>query len=152
MVGGRGAAVVSSLGLGEAGPGSRVAPRPRKTFDAVPTHPVWERMDMRSALARRDIAAVYKLLQRHGMSQRAIGGRVQQGQSEVSEILSGREVTSYRLLVRVAVGFGIPRGWLGLDYDEETVAILGGGWEAAIRDTGGDVQDWWAVCQSLGGR
>ena len=49
--------------------------------DRLASHPLWERQDMRSALARRDIGAVYRLLQRHGMSQRAIAKRTQQSQS-----------------------------------------------------------------------
>ena len=40
----------------------------------------------------------------------------------MSEILSGRDVTSYRLLVRISIGLGVPRGWLGLDYHDETFA------------------------------
>jgi tetratricopeptide (TPR) repeat protein len=39
-------------------------------------------------------------------------------QSEVSEIFKGRKVMSYDVLVRIAEGFGIPRGMMGLAYDE----------------------------------
>jgi hypothetical protein len=39
-------------------------------------------------------------------------------QSEVSEILSGRQVIAYDVLVRVAEGFGIPRGLMGLAYTQ----------------------------------
>jgi tetratricopeptide (TPR) repeat protein len=38
--------------------------------------------------------------------------------SEVSEILKGRQVMSYDVLVRIAEGLGIPRGLMGLAYDE----------------------------------
>jgi predicted XRE-type DNA-binding protein len=79
---------------------------------------VWQREDMRLALARRDIATVYRLLQRYGLSQRAIAALAGQSQSEVSEVIAGRRrVLSYELLVRIAVGLGVPRGWMGLAYD-----------------------------------
>ncbi|HEX6870767.1 MAG TPA: transcriptional regulator, partial [Micromonosporaceae bacterium] len=40
------------------------------------------------------------------------------------EILSGRQVVSYDLLVRIADGLGVPRGHLGLAYDDATAALL----------------------------
>jgi transcriptional regulator with XRE-family HTH domain len=72
---------------------------------------------MRAALAARDIAVVYRILQRHGISQRRIATLTEQSQSAVSEILAGRRVVSYDVLVRIAHGLGIPRGWMGLAYD-----------------------------------
>jgi transcriptional regulator with XRE-family HTH domain len=57
---------------------------------------------MRSALAVRDVAAVFRLLQKHGVSQRQIAALTGQSQSEISEILGGRRVVSYDLLVRIA--------------------------------------------------
>jgi antitoxin component HigA of HigAB toxin-antitoxin module len=75
---------------------------------------VWQHEDMHNALAVRDIATVYRLLQRYGASQRAIGERTGQSQSEISEILSGRRVTSYDVLVRIADGLGVPRDRMGL--------------------------------------
>jgi hypothetical protein len=90
---------------------------------------VWERKDMRLALAHRDVGAVYRLLQRFGVSQRAIAARTGQSQSEVSEIIAGRRVVSYYVLERIALGLGIPRGWMGLGYtDDVTVGVLSGGW------------------------
>ena len=47
---------------------------------------VWLRKDMRRYLAVRDIGSVYRLLQRLGVSQRAIAARTGQSQSEISEI------------------------------------------------------------------
>ena len=74
---------------------------------------------MRGLLAHRNITGVYRLLQRYGVSQRAIAARTGQAQSEVSDIANGRrQVASYDVLVRVAAGLGIPRGWMGLAYDE----------------------------------
>jgi plasmid maintenance system antidote protein VapI len=89
---------------------------------------VWQRTDMRRYLAARDIGSVYRLLQRFGVSQRAIAARTGQSQSEISEIIAGlRRVISYDLLVRIAIGLDIPRGWMGLAYDVDLAdAVLGG--------------------------
>ena len=69
---------------------------------------------MRAALADRDVAAIFCILRKGGMSQRQIAQLVKMSQSEVSEIFSGRRVQSYDVLVRVADGLGIPRGMMGL--------------------------------------
>lgn len=97
-------------------PGVNVPPvRARDHIDPK----VWQRKDMRSALAKRDMATVYRLLQRFGVSQRAIAARTGQSQSEISEIISGpRQVVSYDVLERIAIGLSIPRGWMGLAYDD----------------------------------
>ncbi|HLT10658.1 MAG TPA: helix-turn-helix transcriptional regulator, partial [Micromonosporaceae bacterium] len=86
---------------------------------------LWQRPDMRRALAERDIGTVFRLLQRVGVSQRRIAALTGQSQSEISEILAGRQVVSYDVLVRIADGLGVPRGQLGLAYDETTAAIVG---------------------------
>jgi transcriptional regulator with XRE-family HTH domain len=86
---------------------------------------LWKRTDMRTALATRDIARVFKLLQRVGVSQRRIAALTGQSQSEISEILGGRQVVSYDVLTRIADGLGVPRGSLGLAYDADTAALLG---------------------------
>ena len=93
--------------------------RPRRRDD-IPTA-VWERPDMRALLAAHDIAGVYRLLNSHGVSQRAIAARTGQSQSEVSEIIAGqRHVYAYNVLVRIADGLAIPRGWMGLAFDQST--------------------------------
>lgn len=74
---------------------------------------------LRDALACRDITRVYRILVREGVPQRTIAELVGQSQSEVSEILSGRQVQSYGVLLRICTGLGIPRGAMGLAYDEE---------------------------------
>lgn len=94
-------------------------------------HPVdpatWGTPGMREALAQRQIAKVYQLLTGAGISQRQIAGLTGQSQSEVSEILKGRQVRAYDVLVRIADGLGIPRGFMGLAYDEATeVAVVDG--------------------------
>ncbi|MPZ66031.1 MAG: helix-turn-helix domain-containing protein [Pseudonocardiaceae bacterium] len=69
---------------------------------------------MIAAAKARDIPAVYRLLTtEHGVAQRRIAALVGQSQSEVSEILSGRQVLSYDVLARIAEGLGAPRGLLG---------------------------------------
>lgn len=66
------------------------------------------------ALAQRDIGAVYRLPLDHGVSQRLPRELVGQSQPEVSETLSGRQVQSYEVLVRIAEGLGVSRGAMGL--------------------------------------
>jgi transcriptional regulator with XRE-family HTH domain len=75
---------------------------------------------MRAALADRDITKVYKILVREGIPQRRIAELVGQSQSEVSEIIKGRQVSGYDLLVRIASGLGAPRGAMGLAYDGDS--------------------------------
>ncbi|GLW92319.1 hypothetical protein Aglo03_31350 [Actinokineospora globicatena] len=80
----------------------------------------WEEAEMRAALAAREVSSVYRLLRRTGVSQRQIAAMTGQSQSEVSEILKGRQVMAYDVLARIADGLGIPRGYMGLAYDEVT--------------------------------
>src|SRR6266498_1757515 len=94
------------------------------------TPEAWEDPEMRSALAAREVSTIYKLLRRRGVSQRQIAAMTGQSQSEVSEILKGRQVTAYDVLVRIADGLGVPRGYMGLAYDEVTAARV-----AESRDT-----------------
>jgi transcriptional regulator with XRE-family HTH domain len=90
---------------------------------------------MRRALAHRDIATVFRILGKYGMPQRAIARRTGQSQSEVSNICNGRFVMSYDTLVRIADGLGIPRGWMGLAYEDTSpmLADLGQANENAVR-------------------
>src|SRR5437588_3813519 len=80
----------------------------------------WNEPEMKRALADRDISSVYRLLRRVGISQRHIAALTGQSQSEVSEILKGRQVMAYDVLARIADGLSIPRGYMGLAYDEAT--------------------------------
>lgn len=72
----------------------------------------------RRALAERDITTVYRLLTDTDISQRQIAQLTGQSQSEVSEVLKGRRVMAYDVLVRIAQGLEVPRAWMGLAYDE----------------------------------
>jgi len=78
---------------------------------------VWDESEMRRAVVARDISSVYRLLRRVGVSQRQIAALTGQSQSEVSEILKGRQVMAYDVLARISDGLGIPRGYMGLAYD-----------------------------------
>lgn len=100
---------------------------PGLTVDAS----VWQRPEMRRALAERDLAGVFRLLRRVGVSQRAMAAATGLSPSEVYEVLHGRKVMAYDVLCRIADGLGVPRGHLGLDYDGDTQALL-------VADQGGD--------------
>lgn len=78
------------------------------------------------ALATRDIAAVYRLLSDAGVPQRDIAALTGQSQSEVSAILNGRTVIGYDVMVKIAEGLDIPRGFMGLAYDEELPPLTTG--------------------------
>lgn len=84
------------------------------------TPDVWKQRDMREALAQRDVSEIFRQLRRHGVSQRQIAASTGQSQSEVSEILKGRQVMAYDVLSRIADGLGVPRGYMGLAYDGAT--------------------------------
>jgi tetratricopeptide (TPR) repeat protein len=87
---------------------------------------VWETPEMRDALANRNVSEVYRQLRKHGVSQRQIAALTGQSQSEVSEILKGRQVMAYDVLSRISDGLRIPRGYMGLAYDEATEIQLVG--------------------------
>jgi transcriptional regulator with XRE-family HTH domain len=72
----------------------------------------------RRALAERDITTVYRLLTDTDISQRQIAQLTGQSQSEVSEVVKGRRVMAYDVLLRIAQGLEVPRAWVGLAYDE----------------------------------
>lgn len=92
--------------------GSQSSPIPADT---------WEGDDMRAALHERDVSAVYRLLRKRGFSQRLVASLTGQSQSEVSEILKGRQVMAYDVLARIADGLGVPRGHMGLAYEKSEV-------------------------------
>ncbi|MGH3872506.1 MAG: helix-turn-helix domain-containing protein [Pseudonocardiaceae bacterium] len=70
----------------------------------------------RRALARRDIAEVFRILREAEVSQVDLARSTGQRQSDVSEIISGRRVQSVTLLEQIADGLSVPRGWMGLAY------------------------------------
>ncbi|MDQ3153699.1 MAG: helix-turn-helix domain-containing protein [Actinomycetota bacterium] len=101
---------------------------------------VWEESEMRRAVAARDISTVYRLLRRVGVSQRQIAAHTGQSQSEVSEILKGRQVMAYDVLARISDGLGVPRGYMGLAYDESTATSVVGPPDDALAEEGESVK------------
>jgi transcriptional regulator with XRE-family HTH domain len=79
---------------------------------------LYRREDVRRILAERDITGLYQVLKDAGVTQRQIATLSGQSQSEVSEILKGRQVMAYDVLVRIAEGLGIPREFMGLSYGD----------------------------------
>ncbi|MGH3602400.1 MAG: helix-turn-helix domain-containing protein, partial [Pseudonocardiaceae bacterium] len=73
----------------------------------------------RHALAHRDITTVFRILRDAGVSQTRLAQATGQQQSEISEIISGRQVQSVALLERIADGLRVRRGWMGLAYDSD---------------------------------
>ncbi len=88
---------------------------------------ILEQPAMRRVLAARDVSAVFRVLADAGITQRRIAELTGMGQSEVSEVLGGRRVMAYKVLVRIADGLGVPPGWMGLAYDERTHHAYAGG-------------------------
>jgi transcriptional regulator with XRE-family HTH domain/tetratricopeptide (TPR) repeat protein len=93
---------------------------------------LWERPQMRMALAQHNISEVYRLLSASGVSQRRIAALTGQHQSEVSAISQGRQVQAYDVLARIADGLGIPRGYLGLAYTDLATQRLASPTDAMI--------------------
>jgi len=77
---------------------------------------LYDRPEVRPILAERDIGGLYRALNDAGVPQRRIAELTGQSQSEVSEILKGRRVLSYDLLVRITDRLGIPRERMGLSW------------------------------------
>jgi transcriptional regulator with XRE-family HTH domain len=85
---------------------------------------MWASVDMRVALARHDVGTVFRLLHRYGFSQRVIAALTGITQAEVSEIMAGRRrIVAYLVLERLADGLQLPRGWVGLAFDDETLSL-----------------------------
>lgn len=78
----------------------------------------WRRAEIRQALRARDIGAVLRFVQQHGISQSRIGAATDLAQGRVHEIINGkREVGQLAVLERIASGIGLPddgRHLLGL--------------------------------------
>src|SRR4029453_1783917 len=77
---------------------------------------LWDREDMRSALAARDMGAVITIFRRWtGASQTDVGVLIGMPQPHVSDFERGiRHATSLAIFERFADGLGIPRPLLGL--------------------------------------
>ncbi len=102
---------------------------------------VWQRVDVRQALARRDVTTLFRLLTQAGYSQRRIARFTRLSQSQVSEIVHGRRVMAYDVLVRVADGLGVERGWMGLAHDEGSAHAYAGSLKAPLSSTAEEVDE-----------
>ena len=98
--------------------------RRQRSYPVAPPG-LWDREDMRSALAARDMGAVITIFRRWtGASQTDIGVLLGMPQPHVSDFERGiRHATSLAMFERLADGLGIPRPLLGLadsqhDHDE----------------------------------
>ncbi|MGH4011070.1 MAG: helix-turn-helix domain-containing protein [Pseudonocardiaceae bacterium] len=89
-------------------------PRPPATEKTLDDPAMFEGAEMQAALAARDVTLVYRLLSQRGVTQREIARRTGQSQSEVSNILRGRQVRDVTVLERIADGLGIPRARMRL--------------------------------------
>lgn len=78
---------------------------------------LWSQADLRPVFTAQDIGLLYRVLKDEaGLSQRQIARLTGQSQSQVSEILAGRQVVSYEALARIAEGLGVPRERMGLSW------------------------------------
>lgn len=70
----------------------------------------WHRPDVKSALAARDIGALFRLLRdKAGLSQIRIGTAVEMSQGRISFLINGKQtVQSLHVLARIADGLGMP--------------------------------------------
>jgi transcriptional regulator with XRE-family HTH domain len=89
--------------------------RRQRSYPVAPPG-LWDREDMRSALAARDMGAVITIFRRWtGASQTDIGVLLGMPQPHVSDFERGiRHATSLAMFERLADGLGIPRPLLGL--------------------------------------
>jgi hypothetical protein len=114
--------MISSLPIPEGVEGYRVGNR--VMIPPLGPGELWHRLDVRRALAVHDFSTLFKIMRRYGIPQRRIAVVLECSQSEISEILAGRMVRQYPVLVRYSEGLGVPRSWLGLAYDPETLRLL----------------------------
>lgn len=88
--------------------GGDPVPDAEKPVPAIDPALYW-RDDMRAALARHDFSTLYRTLKDEvGLSTRRIATLTGQSQSEVSDILKGRQVMTYAVLMRICEDLGIP--------------------------------------------
>jgi transcriptional regulator with XRE-family HTH domain len=76
------------------------------------------RPEVRTALAGHDIGALFRVLREHGWTQREIARATGMAQPSVCEIVQGRRVIGFQVLVRIADGLGIPRELMRLGADQ----------------------------------
>src|SRR2546430_16690294 len=76
---------------------------------------------MRVLHRTRNIAAVFGFLSSRGWSRSAIAAATGLSETRVREVRQGKQqITSYEVLERIADGFNIDRGLMGLAYTDQT--------------------------------
>lgn len=81
------------------------------------TEAVVDGQAMPDVLAARDIGAVFRFLRSVGWSLTAMCAATGLKETRIRAVMNGTQrITSYEVLVRVAVGLRIPRGAMGLAY------------------------------------
>jgi hypothetical protein len=89
---------------------------------------------MSDVLAARDIGAVFRFLRSKGWSLTAMCAATGLKETRIRAVMNGvQRITSYEVLVRVALGLRVPRGAMGLAY---TALGDGGDGVDAYRDVG----------------
>jgi hypothetical protein len=79
---------------------------------------------MRSAIASRDLATVFKLMRHQCSSRTQIGTVTGLAQPDIPLIMcSGRRAIAYSAYAHIADQLGMPRGLLGVADDDETLAL-----------------------------
>jgi hypothetical protein len=123
---------IAGIAAGAAAPVDPVGSTSNARRAAPPIDPeLYRRDDVRRILAERGLGALFRVLKDDvGLTQRTIAELTGMSQSEVSEILSGRRVLSYDVLLRVVEGLGIPRGLMGLGYGTRGSERSYGGWSS----------------------
>jgi transcriptional regulator with XRE-family HTH domain len=89
---------------------------------------------MSDVLAARDIGAVFRFLRGKGWSLTAMCAATGLKETRIRAVMNGvQRITSYEVLVRVALGLRIPRGAMGLAY---TTTGDGGDGAVGLGDVG----------------
>lgn len=75
------------------------------------------------SLRQRDIGSLFRFLKSRGWSQAAIAAATGTTENQVRAVIQGRQrVTSYDVLERIAERLDIPRGLMGLAYEQECLS------------------------------
>jgi len=99
---------------------SQSAARPLEGPGDTPAPPVasewYARPELQPVLTGHDIGALFRALGETGVTQRQIARLTRRSQPNISEIIHGRQVMSYDVLVSITEGLGIPRERMGLSW------------------------------------
>lgn len=96
------------------------AARPLEGPGDTPAPPVasewYARPELQPVLTGHDIGALFRALGETGVTQRQLARLTRRSQPNISEIIHGRQVMSYDVLVSITEGLGIPRERMGLSW------------------------------------